>query len=152
MCVSQSQQVHTTNTIHYTTFTFCIPKLENQGCSSLLQTPSTVARRITRGTIYGHHFIPNLQPLGDLVQDEFAALHPQGRLSFASVEPSVGVTPMESWRCGSLLSLAYRRICIAYKLHFATLHSAEATSNTDFALTKLRGTECNNAHGSGNGM
>ena len=145
MCVSQSQQVHTTNTIHYTTFTFWIPKLENQGCSSLLQTPSTVARRITRGTIYGHHFIPNLQPLGDLVQDEFAALHPQGRLSFASVEPSVGVTPMESWRCGSLLSLAYRRICVAYELHLAVLHSKRANRNEYFELAKLQGIECTNA-------
>ena len=122
MCVSQSQQVHTTNTIHYTIFTFWIPIQENQGCSSLLQTPSTVASRITRGTIYGHHFIPNLQPLGDLVQDEFAALRPQGRLTFGGVERCIGVLPMETSRSRSLFSLAYRRI-VVYSLHLAPIHS-----------------------------
>ena len=84
--------------------------------------------------MYGHHFIPNLQPLGDLVQDEFAALRPQAGQIFATIERSIGVTPMESRRSGSLLSLAYRRICVAHKLHLAELHSkrdiATNTSNS----------------------
>ena len=76
---------------------------------------------ITRRAKYGHHLVPNLQPLGNLVQDEFAALRPQGRLRFGSIERSIGVVPMESWRFGGLLSLAYRRISVAYKLHLAVL-------------------------------
>ena len=103
------------------------------------------ASLITRGAIYGHHFIPNLQPLGDLVQDEFAALRPQGRLRFTTFERSIGVTPMESWRFGRLPSLAYRRILVAYKLHLAVLHSKRANRNKYFELAKLRGIECKNA-------
>ena len=89
---------------------------------------------ITRRAKYGHHLVPNLQPLGNLVQDEFAALRPQGRLGFARIERSIDAVPMESWRFGGLLSLAYRRICVAHKLHLAELHykrdTATNTSNS----------------------
>ena len=83
---------------------------------------------ITRRAKYSHHLVPNLQPLGNLVQDEFAALRPQGRLGFARIERSIDAVPMESWRFGGLLSLAYRRISVAYKLHLAVLDGEKHTA------------------------
>ena len=119
----------------YISYTLETKAANIKAAPSLLRAPSQGGRLTRRGDVYGHHFVPDLQPLGDLVQNEFAALLPQGYLCEVGVERSICVLPMESRCYRSLLSLAYRRICIAYELHFATQHYAEATSNTDFALT-----------------